>query len=208
MLTVALTKGRIEEPVVALLEKAGYGMANVRNKKRELIFSDEHEDVRYCLVKAADSVTYINQGAVDVAFVGSDVIAESDRTFYEVLDLNVGRCDFVLAAPKGVDLFARDGHLKIGTKYPEFTKNYFQEKGYDVEIIKIEGSVELSPLIGVVDGIIDIMETGNTLRQNGLVVVDKIKPVSTRMIVNTASFRTKSRAIAALIERLGGAVND
>ena len=201
MLTVALTKGRIEEPVVALLEKAGYGMANVRNKKRELIFSDEHEDV-------ADSVTYINQGAVDVAFVGSDVIAESDRTFYEVLDLNVGRCDFVLAAPKGVDLFARDGHLKIGTKYPKFTKNYFQEKGYDVEIIKIEGSVELSPLIGVVDGIIDIMETGNTLRQNGLVVVDKIKPVSTRMIVNTASFRTKSRAIAALIERLGGAVND
>lgn len=208
MLNIALTKGRLEKPILEILEEAGLGIDELKDKKRKLIFQDKYEDIRYFLAKSNDTLTYINQGVADVAFVGSDVLAENERTYYELLDMEVGKCQFVLANKAGEVLHREGEHVKIGTKYPTVAKNYFHSRGYDVEIIKIEGSVELAPLLGLADGIVDIMETGNTLRANGLVVLDSFKEISTRCIVNRASFRTKSSEIQSFYRRMKEVVNE
>ena len=201
-LSIALTKGRLEEETVKILEKAGFDPSELKNKGRKLVFIDKSEDIKYFLVKAADSITYVEHGVADIGVVGKDTIMESSQQCYEVLDLNVGRCGFIVAALPDNDIFKKVGHIKIGSKYPNVAKEYFKKRNMDVEVIKIEGSVELSPILGLCDGIVDIMETGTTLRENGLVVLDRIRDISARLIVNKASFKMKQQEIGEFIKRI------
>lgn len=199
-LRVALTKGRLEKSAVSLFEGMGLDCSDLINKGRRLILQvGEYEAV---LAKAADVITYVEHGVCDVGIVGKDTIEEYGGDFYEVIDLGVGCCRFALAAPKGVDFFKGYSRKRVATKYPGVAKRYFDGKDMDVEIIKIEGSVELAPLLGLVDGIVDIVETGATLRENGLEVVEEILPVSARVIVNKASLKLRKSEIEKLLEQL------
>lgn len=206
-LRMALTKGRLEKDTVALLERIGYDCEAVHNKGRKLILpvGDRLEVV---LAKAADVITYVEHGVCDLGVVGKDTIAESGGSFYEVLDLGFGRCRFALAAPKGTPFF--DGyHVKtVASKYPNVARAYFGRKGLDVRIIKIEGSVELAPLLGLADGIVDIVETGSTLRENGLEVVEDVMPISARLIVNMACMKLRKAETEDLIARMVSALGN
>ena len=207
-ISIALTKGRLEEKTVEILEKAGYDPSELKNKGRKLVFKDKSEDIRYFLVKAADSITYVEHGVADIGVVGKDTIMESEHKCYEVLDLDVGKCGFIVASLPQNDIFKKVGHIKIGSKYPKVAKEYFKKKNMDVEVIKIEGSVELAPILGLCDGIVDIMETGTTLKENGLVVLDRICDISARLIVNKASFKMKQKEIGEFIKRIKGVINN
>lgn len=202
MLSIALTKGRLEKQTVALLEKSGYGIEPLLNKGRQLVLADTKKDINYFLVKAWDCVTYVEHGVADVGVVGKDTLLESGNEYYEVMDLGLGKCGFIVASLPEKDVFTKVGHIKIGTKYPTVAKEYFKKKGMDVEIIKIEGSVELAPILGLCDAIVDIMETGSTLKENGLIVFDRICDISARVIVNKASFKLKRNEIKNLLEDL------
>lgn len=203
-ISIALTKGRLEKETVKLLDKANYGTEELKDKGRKLVFKDTKEDIKYFLVKAADSITYVEHGVADIGVVGKDTLMESDNNYYEVLDLGIGKCKFILASLPEKDIFKKIGHIKIGTKYPTVAREYFKKKNMDVEIIKIEGSVELAPILGLCDAIVDIMETGTTLRENGLIVFDTICDISARVIVNKASFKMKSEEIQSFIGRIKG----
>ena len=174
MISIALTKGRIEKELVKVLEKSNFSVDELKDKGRKLVFNDNLNDIRYFLVKANDTVTYVEHGVADIAVVGKDTLLEREGDYYELLDLKIGKCKFIVATLPNIDIFKKIGHIKIGTKYPKVAKRYFESKGMDVEIIKIEGSVELSPILGISEGIVDIMETGITLKENGLIVVDEI----------------------------------
>ena len=203
-ISIALTKGRLEKETVKLLDKAGYGTEELKDKGRKLVFKDTKEDIKYFLVKAADSITYVEHGVADIGVVGKDTLMEADNNYYEVLDLGIGKCKFILASLPEKDIFKKIGHIKIGTKYPTVAREYFKKKNMDVEIIKIEGSVELAPILGLCDAIVDIMETGTTLKENGLIVFDTICDISARVIVNKASFKKKSEEIQSIINNIKG----
>lgn len=203
-ISIALTKGRLEKDSLDLFEKAGLDCEWRRNKGRKLIFEGAKEDIKYFLVKAQDAITYVEHGVADLAVVGKDTLLESRYNAYEILDLGIGKCKFIVASLPENQLFKRKGHIKIGTKYPTVAKEYFKTREMDVEIIKIEGSVEIGPLLGLCDGIVDIMETGTTLKENGLVVLEEICDISARIIVNRASFKLKQKEITEFIERVGG----
>lgn len=205
-ISIALTKGRLEKDTIKLLDKANYGTEELKDKGRKLVFKDTKKDIKYFLVKAADSITYVEHGVADIGVVGKDTLLEGDDNYYEVLDLGIGKCKFIVASLPEKDIFKKVGHIKIGTKYPTVARNYFKEKGMDVEIIKIEGSVELAPILGLCDAIVDIMETGNTLRENGLVVFDTVCPISARVIVNKASFKMKKDEVWSFINDLKKAI--
>ncbi|MDO4534315.1 MAG: ATP phosphoribosyltransferase [Clostridium perfringens] len=199
---IALTKGRLEKESIKIFEKAGFDCTELKNKGRKLVFNDEKNNIRYFLVKAQDSITYVEHGVSDIAIVGKDTLMESNESFYEVLDLGVGKCEFIVASMPNSNLFSRIGHIKIGSKYPNVAREYFKKKDMDVEIIKIEGSVELAPILGLCEGIVDIMETGTTLKENGLVVLDHVCDISARVIVNKASFKMKQREILEFINKI------
>ena len=201
-INIALTKGRLERETLKILNNAGFGVEELNNKGRQLIFNDSKEYIKYFLVKARDTVTYVEHGAADIAVVGKDTLLETVDNYYEVLDLKIGKCKFIVAAMPDKNLFNMVGHIKIGTKYPKVAKEYFEKRGMDVEIIKIEGSVELAPILKISDGIVDIMETGTTLKENGLVVLDDICNISGRVIVNKSSFKMKNDEINKFIEKL------
>ena len=192
MISIALTKGRIEKELVKVLEKSNFSVDELKDKGRKLVFNDNLNDIRYFLVKANDTVTYVEHGVADIAVVGKDTLLEREGDYYELLDLKIGKCKFIVATLPNIDIFKKIGHIKIGTKYPKVAKRYFESKGMDVEIIKIEGSVELSP----------IMETGITLKENGLIVVDEICDISTRVIVNKSSFKLKKKEINNFIDKI------
>ena len=200
---IALTKGRLEKSSVELFKKMGLDCTALENKGRKLILPVGDYDA--VLAKAADVITYIERGACDIGIVGKDTIAESSGEFYEVLDLGIGKCRFALAAPRDSDFFAGYNVKTVATKYPAVASGYFEAKGMDVQIIKIEGSVELAPLLGLADGIVDIVETGSTLRENGLRVVEEIMPISARVIVNVASLKTRKTQIEDFLKRLEAA---
>ena len=195
---MALTKGRLEKDTLALFDRMGLDTSVVRDKGRRLILpvGDRLEVV---LAKAADVLTYVEHGVCDLGVVGKDTIAEGGGSFYEVLDLGFGRCRFALAAPKGSDFFAGYTAKTVASKYPNVTRAYFDKKNMDVRIIKIEGSVELAPLLGLSDGIVDIVETGSTLKENGLAVVEDVMPISARLIVNMACMKLRKQEIESLI---------
>lgn len=206
MLAIALTKGRLEKQTVSLLAQSGYGIEALQNKGRALVLPDSKKDINYFLVKAWDCVTYVEHGVADVGVVGKDTLLECSDEYYEVMDLGLGKCKFILASLPKKDVLNQSGHIKIGTKYPTVANAYFKNKGMDVEIIKIEGSVELAPILGLCDAIIDIMETGSTLKENGLVVFDTVCEISARVIVNKASFKLKRKEISSLLEDLKAAL--
>jgi ATP phosphoribosyltransferase len=207
-ISIALTKGRLEEETIKILDKANFDPSELKNKGRKLVFTDKTQDIKYFLVKAADSITYVEHGVADLGVVGKDTILESDNNCYEVLDLGFGKCGFIVASLPENDILKKVGHIKIGTKYPKVAKEYFKKKGMDVEVIKIEGSVELAPILGLCDGIVDIMETGTTLKENGLVVLDRICEISARLIVNKASFKMKQNEIWEFIDRIKEVINN
>ena len=204
-LSIALTKGRLEKQTVSMLEDLGYGIEALKDKGRALVFKDSIEDIQYFLVKSNDCITYVNHGVADIGVVGKDTILENENDTYELLDLKIGKCKFIVASLPQNQLFSKVGHIKIGTKYPTVAKQYFLSKGMDVEIIKIDGSVELAPILGLCDGIVDIMET--TLKENGLVVLDTVCDISARVIVNKASFKLKHSEVMKVIEDLSRKVN-
>ena len=204
-LRIALTKGRLEKDTVALFEKIGYDCDAVHNKGRRLILpvGDRLEVV---LAKAADVITYVEHGVCDLGVVGKDTIMENGSRFYEVLDLGFGRCRFALAGPKGKDFYEGFSEKTVASKYPNVTRAFFESKAMDVRVIKIEGSVELAPLLGLSDAIVDIVETGSTLRENGLEVKETVADISARLIVNTASMKLRKQEIEDLSVRMEDAI--
>lgn len=198
-LRIALTKGRLEKQTVDLFQKMDLDCTELINKGRRLILpvGDKYEAV---LAKAADVITYVEHGVCDIGVVGKDTIVENGKSFYEVCDLELGRCNFCLAGKAGGDFYSGYNVKRIATKYPNVTKAFFEGKGMDVKIIKIEGSVELAPLLDLSDAIVDIVETGTTLKENGLEVYEKIMPISARVIVNTASMKLRRAEIDAFLQ--------
>ncbi|RDF97577.1 ATP phosphoribosyltransferase [Lactiplantibacillus plantarum] len=205
-LKIALTKGRVEQQVLPLLEEAGLDCSQVRNKQRRLIFDSETQPYEFILAKGPDVTTFPERGAADIGIVGSDILTEHESTQYELLDLGVGKCQFVLASTADFDPVAPRRKI-IGTKYPLITQRYFDRLGQDVEIIKIEGSVELAPLTGLADAIVDITETGTTIRENHLQIYDYLQPVSTRLVVNRLALKQQQAAIFDLVDRLATVVD-
>lgn len=198
MIRIAFTKGRIEAKAIEIFEKAGYNCEELKNKGRKLFFKIG-EDIEVVLAKANDVITYVEHGVCDIGIVGKDTIMESGSSFYEMLDLGFGKCRFALAAKKGSNFFEGYGHKVVASKYPKVAKEYFSSLGMDVEIVKIDGSVELAPLLGLADGIVDIVETGSTLKENGLEIVSDVAPISARLIVNSASIKLKKEQIDKII---------
>ncbi|MDR2525214.1 MAG: ATP phosphoribosyltransferase [Oscillospiraceae bacterium] len=194
---IALTKGRLEKRCVELFEAIGFDCGQLLSKGRRLILPmNGHEVV---LAKAADVITYVENGACDMGVVGKDTIVEADSGAYEMLDLGFGKCRFALAGPKDVDFFAGYHERVVATKYPRVARRFFEQKGMDVRIIKIEGSVELAPLLGLAHGIVDIVETGATLRENGLEIIEEILPISARVIVNKACMKLRQAELEQLL---------
>ncbi|MBO9164697.1 ATP phosphoribosyltransferase [Lactiplantibacillus pentosus] len=204
-LKIALTKGRVEQQVLPLLEQAKLDCSQVRNKQRRLIFDSKTQPYEFILAKGPDVTTFLERGAADIGIVGSDILTEHESTQYELLDLGVGKCQFVLASTADFDPVAPRRKI-IGTKYPLITQRYFDRLGQDVEIIKIEGSVELAPLTGLADAIVDITETGTTIRENHLQIYDYLQPVSTRLVVNRLALKQQQTAIYDLVDRLAAVV--
>ncbi len=205
---IALTKGRLENKTVDLLDKIGYDVSELRDKGRRLILTIPGENIEVVLAKAADVITYVEHGVCDIGVVGKDTIMEYGGKFYEITDLGFGKCKFALAGKKGDDFYRGYGVKTVATKYPNVTRTYFEAKGMDVDIVKIEGSVELAPLVGLADGIVDIVETGTTLKENGLEVFEDVAPISARLIVNTVSMKLKKEAIDNLINKMTNTLNE
>lgn len=198
-LRIALTKGRLEKDTVSLFEKIGFDCTAVKNKGRKLILPIGNNQFEVVLAKAADVITYVEHGVCDLGVVGKDTIMEHGSNFYEVLDLGFGKCKFALAGPKGKDFFNGYSAKTIATKYPNVARNYFESKAMDIRVIKIEGSVELAPLLGLSDAIVDIVETGTTLKENGLEVIEFLCNISARLIVNSVSLKLKKSEIENLV---------
>ena len=188
-LRIAITKGRLLDKSMDLFDQMGLNTAPVRDPGRRLIHEIPNYPLDAVLSKAPDVITYVEQGVCDLGIVGKDTILEKGGSFYEVLDLGFGRCRFALAVKEGTDFYKGYKTRRIASKYPNVAKRYFSNKGMDVDIIKIEGSVELAPILGLTDAIVDIVETGATLKANGLVPIETVADVSARLIVNTASMK-------------------
>lgn len=200
-LMIALTKGRIEKEAVKLLSAAGIDCQVLADKRRQLVFTEKKSPYHFLLAKAPDVTTYVKHGIADIGIVGKDTLLEDPYGYYEMLDLEIGKCRFSLAS---VADFDPDDYKRktIATKYPTVTEDFFQKKGEDINIIKIEGSVEIAPLVNLADAIVDIVETGSTLKENGLKVFEDICPISTRLIVNKAALKRRRKEIFRLIDQL------
>ena len=188
-LRIAITKGRLLEQSMDLFDRMGLDSAPVRDPGRRLIHQIPNYSLDAVLSKAPDVITYVEQGVCDLGIVGKDTILEQGGSFYEVLDLGFGKCRFALAVKEGADFYHTYKTRRVASKYPAVAKRYFAAKGLDVDVIKIEGSVELAPILGLTDAIVDIVETGATLKANGLVPIETVADVSARLIVNTASMK-------------------
>ena len=204
MLTLALAKGRIFEETLPLLEAAGIRAAEDAEASRKLILGTNRPDLRLILVRAADVPTYVQYGAADLGVAGLDLLAEhGGQGLYQPLDLGIARCRLCVAAPEGFDYAnaVRQGaRLRVATKYIGTAREHFAAKGVHVDLIKLYGSMELAPLVGLADAIVDLVDTGNTLRANRLKVVEEIAAISSRLIVNPASMKLKRRELAPLID--------
>ena len=201
-LRIALTKGRLEKDTVALLEKIGVDCTALHQKGRRLILPLSDIGAEVVLAKAADVITYVENGVCDMGIVGRDTVLENGNSLYELLDLGFGKCRFALAVKKGEDFFGGYASKTIATKYPKIARSYFENQSMDVDVVKIEGSVELAPLLGLADGIVDIVETGATLKENGLEVTRWICDISARLVVNIASLKLRKDEIESLVSRL------
>ncbi len=204
-LTFALGKGRLAKKTLELLEEIGITCEEIHDKEsRKLIFVNEELKLKFFLSKGPDVPTYVEYGVADIGVVGKDTILEEERRVYEVLDLGFGKCRMCVCGSKDAkDLLENHEHIKVASKYPKIAKDYFyNKKGQTITIIKLNGSVELGPIVGLSDVIVDIVETGSTLRENGLDVLEEICPLSARMIVNPVSMKMQSDRIQSLIDQL------
>lgn len=200
-LTIALSKGRIGKDASDIFKRIGLG-DSLELDSRKLIFKDAKNKISFIYVKPSDVVTYVKNGVTDLGIAGKDIILESDQDVYEILDLKFGKCKFSIAGPVGQKVYRKDEVLKVATKYPFFTERYFEKKQQKIEIIKLNGSVELAPLVGLSDVIVDLVETGNTLKANGLEVIEDMCNISARLISNKISYRFKYDQIQEITKLL------
>ena len=197
MINVALPKGRLGEKVYAMFEKAGYECPAIKEVNRKLVFENTQKQIRYFWVKPSDVAIYVARGAADIGVAGKDILLEYAPDVYELLDLQIGKCRMAVAAPKS---FHDNGEktLKVATKFTNIAHRYYADKGREIDIIKLNGSIELAPILGLSDVIVDIVETGATLRENDLEVFETIVPISARLIANKSSFEFKTDAIETI----------
>ena len=206
MLNVALPKGRLGEKVYAMFEKAGFECPSIRENNRKLIFENPEAGVRYFWVKPSDVAIYVARGAADIGVAGKDILLEYAPDVYELLDMELGRCRMAVAAPKDFcDDLRRP--LKVATKFENIAKRYYASIGRDIDIIHLNGSIEIAPILGLSDVIVDIVETGTTLKENDLAVFEEILPISARLVANKANFKFKQGDIRRLTESLQEQIN-
>ena len=201
MLNIALPKGRLGEKVYAMFAKAGFECPALMENSRKLIFDNEEAGVRYFWVKPSDVAIYVERGAADIGVAGKDILLEYRPDVYELLDLNVGKCRMAVAAPAG---FRDDMNrtLRVATKFSRIARDYYTSVGRDIDIIHLNGSIEIAPILGLSDVIVDIVETGTTLKENNLAVMETVVPISTRLIANKASFEFKKSRIEEIVRGL------
>lgn len=201
MINVALPKGRLGEKVYELFEMAGYPCESIKEDSRKLIFENKAAGVRYFWVKPSDVAIYVERGAADIGVAGKDILLEYRPDVYELLDLNMGKCRMAVAGKQGF----RDNTnrtLKVATKFSNIALEYYSRQGRDIDIIHLQGSIELAPILGLSDVIVDIVETGTTLQENNLVVLENIVPISARLISNKVSFKFKNQEIETIVKRM------
>lgn len=201
MLNVALPKGRLGEKVYAIFEAAGYPCPSIYEENRRLIFENEEAGVRYFWVKPSDVAIYVERGAADIGVAGKDILLEYEPDIYELLDLDIGKCKMAVAAPVGF----RDNTqktLRVATKFSNIAKAYYDSKGRDIDIIHLNGSIEIAPILKLSDVIVDIVETGTTLKENNLEVIEDVVPISARLIANKTSFKFKTEEIENIVRNL------
>ena len=205
-LNVALPKGRLGEKVLAIFEAAGFPCPTIHDPGRKLIFENEDARVRYFWVKPSDVAIYVERGAADIGVAGKDILLEYQPDIYELLDLKIGKCKMAVAAKK--DFRDNPGRtLRVATKFSHIAADYYLSKGRDIDIIHLNGSIELAPILGLSDVIVDIVETGTTLKENDLVAYETIVPISARLISNKAGYQFKYAEISAIVTALKGQVN-
>ncbi|MEA3465058.1 MAG: ATP phosphoribosyltransferase [Thermodesulfobacteriota bacterium] len=210
-ITFALPKGRILQDSMELFAKIGITCPEMKEKNRKLVFENKQDKFRFMAVRATDVPTYVEYGCADIGVVGKDTLLEQNKDLYEPLDLNFGYCRLVVAEPKAMserDDPASWSNIRVATKYPNVTEQYFAGKGIQVELIKLYGSIELAPLVGLSERVVDLVSTGATLRDNGMVEVDTIAEITTRLIVNRASLKTKHERISKIIADLEKVIGD
>lgn len=201
MLNIALPKGRLGDKVYELFASIGYDCSEIYSDNRKLVFENKENGVRYLLVKPSDVAIYIAHGAADIGVVGKDILEEGSFDIYELLDLNLGKCNMCVAAPNDyVEDFDRP--LRVATKFVNIAKNYYISLNREIEIIKLNGSIEIAPILGLSDVIVDIVESGKTLEENNLRVYEKIMPISARLIANKSSYKFKNEDIDTLMDKL------
>ena len=207
MLNIALPKGRLGEKVYDIFEAAGFACPSIRENNRKLIFENEEKQVRYFWVKPSDVAIYVERGAADIGVAGKDILLEYEPDVYELLDLGLGKCRMAVAAP---EQFRDDENrtLRVATKFVNIAANYYAGVGRQIDIIRLNGSIELAPILGLSDVIVDIVETGTTLKANGLSVVQNILPISARLVANKASFQFKSTQIENLLRQIRNQVEE
>ena len=199
MLNIALPKGRLGEKVYAMFEKAGFECPSIKEQNRKLIFENPEKKVRYFWVKPSDVAIYVERGAADIGVCGKDILLEYSPDIYELLDLGIGKCRMAVAAPKGFrDDTTRT--LKVATKFSNIASRYYRSMGRDIDIVHLNGSIEIAPILGLTDVIVDIVETGTTLKENNLEVYETVVPISARLIANKASFRFKGEEIEHIVK--------
>ena len=201
MINIALPKGRLGEKIYDIFEKAGYECPSIREPNRKLIFENEEKGVRYFWVKPSDVSIYVERGAADIGVCGKDILAEYNPSVYELLDLKKGVCKMAVAAKRDFH-DDRETTLKVATKFVRVAKAFYESKGREIDVIKLNGSIELAPILSLSDVIVDIVETGATLKENDLEVVETIFPISARLIANKASFKFKTEEIETLAKKV------
>ena len=202
VITFALAKGRLAEQAFTLLEQLGVDCSEPRNPGRQLVLWDKASNVRFILVKPSDVPTYVDHGVADIGVVGKDTLLEAGRPLYEVLDLGFGKCRLCIAGYAAQQPSATRATFRVATKYPNIARSYYDSKGQTIEIIELHGSVELGPVIGLSDVILDIVESGSTLKANGLTVLETVCECSARLVVNRVSMKTKRDRIRQIIDGL------
>ena len=201
MVNIALPKGRLGDKVYDMFERAGFECPSIREKNRKLIFENPDAGVPYFWVKPSDVAIYVERGAADIGVVGKDILMESRANVYELLDLNVGKCRMAVAGPVGFS-YDRDNELRVATKFVNVAREFYAASGTDIDIIHLNGSIELAPILGLSDVIVDLVETGTTLRENHLEVVEEIVKISARLIANKSSFKFKTKQIETIAQKL------
>ena len=201
MLNVALPKGRLGEKVYAMFEKAGFPCPSIKENNRKLIFENEECGVRYFWVKPSDVAIYVERGAADIGVAGKDILLEYEPDIYELLDLDLGKCRMAVAAKAGFHDDTRRT-LRVATKFSNIARSYYRSLGRDIDMIHLNGSIEIAPILGLSDVIVDIVETGTTLKENNLLVYDTIVPISARLIANKASYKFKGGQIDAIVSSM------